>query len=135
MTITTNSSSPKILLDGIDYGIYKLIIITDNSCGDVATAEFLIHIKPVPNLAGVYGMYGLVSSGSTNNRPTFTQTSSLSTGDLDVRWPGMATCSADAGISGFDYRVSAGNGGYIMMTKLSNVSPTRTYKAILTKID
>lgn len=133
LTVTSSSIFPATVFSGITDGVYKLIIITSNNCGDVATAEFVLTTHGNGNYPGATGMYGLVGSGSTNNRPTFTK---LGFNDVIVKWPGMVSCSADEGTTGFDYQAAVTSDGYIIIAKMSsNASAPRTYKVILTKID
>jgi len=122
------------IFSGISPGTYKVIVTTSNSCGDVATAEYLLTTNGLGSFPGIIGLYGLVSSGSTNTRPTFTMIGLG--GTMDTHWPGMASCTADGGNGGFDYQLAASSGGYIVLTQDSTAgSIPRTFKAILTKID
>lgn len=134
MGLTVAVSATGTLFSGTADGVYKLVITTNNGCmTDTATAEFLIHMY-AGSYTAVNGMYGIVTTGTTNNKPTFTQSVRTS---VAVTWPGMVSCS-DGGITGFNYTLTVAASGTITITNngvAANGAGPRTYKAILTRID
>jgi hypothetical protein len=124
------SGSTGTLVTGIvDGGMYKIVVAVGDACADFSIAELYVNNSSANNYFAINGLGGILSSGSTNKSPTFTQ---INRTTIAITWTGKVGCSGGDNASSFNYTLALPSAGTINVTNNGNI--TKSYSITLTRI-
>lgn len=117
------------LITGLpDGGFYKAVVIAEDSCGNVAIAEYYVINSTASSLYSINGLGGSQGSGNTAKSPIFNEISRYS---ISTAWADVVGCADGGNPSALNYTLTMPAAGTINITNNGNVA--RGYRIILTR--